>query len=646
MNSLNELANVFGSVHGHNDNDPNFSVEGERRLLEETDQLIEIGKGFSFSIRDYYDPETYNCEVCGVPIPRRPADLKEIPEIVEVDTGQCKIARYPFARGGVRAAYFGKIRFGDEKDWEDVVLKEFIIPSRRTLAAYKSQSENSTVAHYLTEQFNEWCTPEKKISVIRSRILKLRKEDTEVLFNMEEKLCGDFKKWTNNAGNVIESNTSLLNLAKWSHETTKGYIMLTDLQGVETNGEIVLTDPAVLCTDLSRFGPTNFHPAQMMLCMEAVEHCMKFGGSKRQGFFAALTRTVRAPGFSVFSDAMVVESLRHYKVGGSKNQRKALHLEIKDELTIRNDFGFYTSYVEFYPGAKTWILMQIVDFINNIKTVKIWDFVANALIKEFSLLDGNIICARFIGKKQWIILGKNSENDNSLIVCNLNSNMERVREWRAHNGLISCIEIHSHQPWILSASYDRTIKLWDWEKDFQCINNFSLENDFIHVVQINPRDTSVFATAADDKIVKIWHMNQKKPLFSLGGFLDQHMGDITCIDFHPYEPHLATGSFDTNIKIWDYEKRTCLFTLINHIERIKRVIFHHRLPIIISTSDDGSVRIWNSSTFHEEMVLNLGMGDANCVDGRKFSDKVVFGFSCGVVVSSLNNRKMRRLSQV
>jgi hypothetical protein len=48
--------------------------------------------------------------------------------------------------------------------------------------------------------------------------------------------------------------------------------MVVDLQGVisEPHG-IVLTDPAILCSDLSRFGATNLGDTAMIRCIEALK---------------------------------------------------------------------------------------------------------------------------------------------------------------------------------------------------------------------------------------------------------------------------------------------------------------------------------------------------------------------------------------
>jgi hypothetical protein len=82
---------------------------------------------------------------------------------------------------------------------------------------------------------------------------------------------------------------------------------VSDLQGVESADRIILTDPAVLCKDTTRFGPTNFSEAQMIICLEAARrgtgvstggvHTMRAGFSLHSSSFARpLSRPVELAG--------------------------------------------------------------------------------------------------------------------------------------------------------------------------------------------------------------------------------------------------------------------------------------------------------------------------------------------------------------
>jgi hypothetical protein len=255
-----------------------LTEEEKARYIGKYDELMKNEKSLSKDRIDEYYSKEEAAEIYGVPIPRNDTDLQRSEGLLRSDRGvvRCRIAKFPFSRGGVRAAYFGLV--WEEGKWSNVVVKEFIFPKDRTLAEYKNQSENSAVAKYLMEKYVE-CHPRlvTPVEVVTSKVLKVNKgSGAEEYYNIEVFLSGgSWKKWTNNAGSIIVPNRDLLDFTVWSHTRTGGFMLVSDLQGVEITGarsKLLLTDPAVLCLDTSRFGPTNFHSAQMTICLEAAKN--------------------------------------------------------------------------------------------------------------------------------------------------------------------------------------------------------------------------------------------------------------------------------------------------------------------------------------------------------------------------------------
>ena len=258
------------------------------------------------------------------------------------------------------------------------------------------------------------------------------------------------------------------------------------------------------------------------------------------------------------------------------------------------------------------------------------------LIKSFEIGTNPVRCARFIVRKNWIIAGT---DDMRLRVYNYNT-MEKVKEWEAHTDYIRFIEIHSNRPYILSSSDDMSIKLWDWEKDFDCIQVFEGHGHYVMMIKINPRDTNTFASASLDKTIKVWGLTANTPHFSLDG-AGSHEKGVNCIDYYPGgdKPYLLSGSDDRTVKIWDYQTKACLQTLEGHLHNISSVCFHPRLPMIISASEDGTVRLWHSTTYRPETTLNYGMERAWAIAATKDANKIAIGYDEGTVVLKLGNEK-------
>ena len=66
--------------------------------------------------------------------------------------------------------------------------------------------------------------------------------------------------------------------------------MVSDLQGIMTKDGYVLTDPVVLCTDLTRFGSTNMGEPLMERCKASAErHLESLVGTASLGDMVAPT---------------------------------------------------------------------------------------------------------------------------------------------------------------------------------------------------------------------------------------------------------------------------------------------------------------------------------------------------------------------
>jgi hypothetical protein len=300
------ILNAFGELEFSSHEEEGISEDEVKQIKEHYEALKEKGEKAGMYSGEYYESRILTGDIWGVTIPTDLSDLRNPREMKMAHACRCRMAKYPFAIGGLRAAYHAKVQIEGSDDWTDMVVKEFMLDQDRKEKAYHSQSENSAMAYFLCEKYYELGgSSSKRIRAVRSRILKLRTGTGSWKYlNMEEKLLGTFKKWTNNFGGIPERNRDIVKFAKWTHEVSDGYLLVSDIQGVENATQIFLTDPAVICTDDKRFGPTNFQPkAQMTACLTALK------GTPHSRLSGLAGTTVRRPGFSPLSDHTVRDSL-------------------------------------------------------------------------------------------------------------------------------------------------------------------------------------------------------------------------------------------------------------------------------------------------------------------------------------------------
>ena len=198
------------------------------------------------------------------------------------DTHAVKVAPEPFATGNVRFARWGRIMRsaggeGGEESWQRCIFKDFKTTDQRlhALEQYLIEMEVNAVASALAEEFNKVASPppSRQMRYVGASVASVEDGKHEKHFFVEEVLDGDFTRYSYNSGYWEEEKLDewLLKFALWTHAVTGGYLMVTDLQGIATQDGYVLTDPVVLCTDLSRFGVTNMGEAMMERCKASAE---------------------------------------------------------------------------------------------------------------------------------------------------------------------------------------------------------------------------------------------------------------------------------------------------------------------------------------------------------------------------------------
>ncbi|KAF7356710.1 Coatomer subunit beta' [Mycena venus] len=279
--------------------------------------------------------------------------------------------------------------------------------------------------------------------------------------------------------------------------------------------------------------------------------------------------------------------------------------------------------VDFHP-TEPWLLTGLYN-----GTVNIYNHETGAIVKTFEVSEVPVRCCKFIARKNWFVAGS---DDFQLRVFNYNTH-EKVAAFEAHPDYIRCLAVHPTAPIVLTGSDDMTIKAWDWDKGWKNIQVYEGHTHFIMNICFNPKDTNTFATACLDRTVKMWSIGAPTANFTM----DAHEKGVNSVDFYPGtdKPYLVTTGDDKTVKVWDYLSKSCVQTMEGHTNNVSFAVFHPNLPLIISGSEDGTVKMWNSGAYRVENTLSYALERAWCIALRKDANDVAFGFDEGVVVIKL-----------
>ncbi|XP_056176353.1 coatomer subunit beta'-1-like isoform X1 [Syzygium oleosum] len=276
--------------------------------------------------------------------------------------------------------------------------------------------------------------------------------------------------------------------------------------------------------------------------------------------------------------------------------------------------------VEFHP-TEPWILVSL-----HSGTVYIWNYQSQTIEKTFKVAESPVRSAKFILSKRWVIVG----SDDAFIRVYDYGTMEKIKEFQAHTDFIRCVGVHPTLPYVLSASDDAVIKLWDWEKDWKCTQTFEGHSHYVMRVAFDPQDPNAFASASLDGTIKIWNVHSSAPKLTL----DAHEKGLNFVDYFSRDDllYLLSGSDDYTAKVRKDKGRSCVQTLEGHEHNVTTVRAHPELPIVITGSEDETLRIWDANGFRLKDVLKFGHGRIWDISYQKGSRRVAVACDKGIAV--------------
>lgn len=285
--------------------------------------------------------------------------------------------------------------------------------------------------------------------------------------------------------------------------------------------------------------------------------------------------------------------------------------------------------IDFHP-SEPWILTTLYD-----GKIEIWSYATNTLVKSIQVTNLPVRTGKFIARKNWIVVGS---DDYQVRVYNYSTG-EKVAQFEAHPDYIRGIAVHPLKPYVLTCSDDLTIKLWNWDQNWRLEQVFEGHQHYVMAVNFNPKDPSTFASACLDRTVKVWSLGLSQPNFTLVAHAQKK--GVNWVDYYPQadKPYMITTSDDKTIKVWDYQTKSCVATLEGHMANVSFAIFHPELPIILSGSEDGTVKFWNSNTFKLEKSVNYGLARVWCVGLLLKSNVVAVGCDSGFAILKLGNEE-------
>ncbi|BAZ29736.1 WD-40 repeat protein [Cylindrospermum sp. NIES-4074] len=183
------------------------------------------------------------------------------------------------------------------------------------------------------------------------------------------------------------------------------------------------------------------------------------------------------------------------------------------------------------------------------------------------------------------------------------------QSFKGHQDIINSLLFTHDNKYLLTASADKSIKIWD-VKSQKSIRIFTGHDNRVTSISLSP-DNQILASGSADKTIKLWRVKDGKLLHTLTG----HNDEVTSVSFSPDGKTLASGSVDNTVKIWQKDG-TLLKNFTGHGLAIASVSFSPDGKTLASASWDNTLKLWDVSN---GLLINTLAGHSDGVTSLSFS---------------------------
>lgn len=248
--------------------------------------------------------------------------------------------------------------------------------------------------------------------------------------------------------------------------------------------------------------------------------------------------------------------------------------------------------------------------------------------------------------------------DSTIFIWELNT-MICVTTLSGHQSSVTTIQLFSRESENLdhpnslnsllavSSSLDGEIICWKLSTEAPAIR-FQANSDKVLCVKVDLKNHLLFVGGGKNGLIKIWNFHfpeHSDEIKGLKGELTGHQEVVSCLDLSE-DGFLISGSYDRQIRIWDWKSSQCLQILAGkHASPIYEVKIYHSLAFTIS--HEGKLMIWNwrlkpANSTNLEPVTKITRSLQ--IKGSKISCGCIFPEGKLIVAGSFNSSSLIRWS--
>ncbi|KAF7983667.1 hypothetical protein HWV62_19561 [Athelia sp. TMB] len=205
-----------------------------------------------------------------------------------------------------------------------------------------------------------------------------------------------------------------------------------------------------------------------------------------------------------------------------------------------------------------------------------------------------------------------------------------VRVWSTQDGkCLYTLKDHAHWVTTLALNTDFVLRTGPFDhtnkKPVSDAEAQQLAQDrYTNLLKTTPE---LLISGSDDHTLFLWSLfpisappaGKQKPLTRLNG----HQRQVSHVAFSPNGRWVASGAWDSSVRIWDGRTGAFVATLRGHVGAVYRLAWSADSRMVVSASKDGTVKIWDLKTYKIKTDLPGHTDEVYCVDF--VADKIVSG---------------------
>jgi WD40 repeat protein/serine/threonine protein kinase len=284
------------------------------------------------------------------------------------------------------------------------------------------------------------------------------------------------------------------------------------------------------------------------------------------------------------------------------------------DVRFQAPLGQYVLAVDYSPNGK-----QIAAGSSD-NTIQIFDAVTgHAIGAPLKGHTDGVLSVRFSPDGRQLLSGS---YDNTARLWDLATNTT-VQEFKGHSWWVWSADFSPDANRIVTAGQDGKAIVWQKQSaesktpaaGYTQLTSFTGHNGAVYSARFSPNGKLV-ATGGYDKFVMIWNPDEVRPV-DIGKRLEHqpeakqnyvrlagHDGPVRSVSFSPKGQLVLSSSEDNTVRIWDAAAGKSLTALRGHGRAVRACAFSPDGQWVLSGGDDERVRVWNVQGYQETRVLH------------------------------------------